>query len=267
MKKDKFGNIILPKVQSWMDAHKHVSHYSHEYSPVPNNVFLLPSHSKRIGKKIPKTKLGKEWSLLSEYTEFGDTEQDFIRYDGNSRWTMRSINVLGDESITKRYGTKALINWVTRRETKLFDDDILPSEECEFERRLGIVLSNLLLIAMRERADYCVQCIGRILRREPLVKPKLTKLQITEIKGVTIKGVWIRRYAAFFVAETPDGDVYLSPPDKQGITSGFGPGIKNTGVRNPAKNVQLTKRVCFQIDALKDDFIECCREAMAKNGY
>ena len=120
---------------------------------------------------------------------------------------------------------------------------------------------------MRERADYCVQCIGRILRREPLVKPKLTKLQITEIKGVTIKGVWIRRYAAFFVAETPDGDVYLSPPDKQGITSGFGPGIKNTGVRNPAKNVQLTKRVCFQIDALKDDFIECCREAMAKNGY
>ena len=98
---------------------------------------------------------------------------------------------------------------------------------------------------MRERADYCVQCIGRILRREPLVKPKLTKLQITEIKGVTIKGVWIRRYAAFFVAETPDGDVYLSPPDKQGITSGFGPGIKNTGVRNPAQECAAHKKSLF----------------------
>ena len=85
--------------------------------------------------------------------------------------------------------------------------------------------------------------------------------------AVTIQGVWIRKYGAFFVAGTPDGDVYLSPPDKQGITSGFGPGIKNTGARNPAENVQLTKRVCFQIDALKDDFIECRREAMAKNGY
>lgn len=270
MKNEKFGKVIFPRVDSWLHSHQRYIHHIHEYSPIPENVVNLPVRLKNKSKKQPQTKLGKEWSLLTEYTcpVFGDTEKwmDYIRYDGESRWTMRSINVLGDESVTKRYGTKALIDWIAWRETALFDDGILPIEECEFERRLGIVLSKLLLIAMRERADYCVQCIGRILRHEPLVKPKLTKLKITKIKGVAIKGIWVRRYAAFFVAETPDGEVYLSPPNELGITSGFGPGVKNTGPQNRAENVPLTKRARYQVRELKDDYLEASLEAKARNG-
>ncbi len=39
--------------------------------------------------------------------------------------------------------------------------------------------------------------------------------------AVTIQSVWIRKYGAFFVAGTPDGDVYLSPSDKQRNDSSF----------------------------------------------
>ena len=270
MKNDKFGKVIIPRVDSWLHSHQRYIHHIHEYSPIPENVVNLPVRLKNMKQKKPQTKLGKEWSLLSEYTYpvFSDTEKwmDYIRYDGASRWTMRSINMLEGDTVTKRFGTKALIDWVAWRETALFDDGILPKEECEFERRLGIVLSKLLHIAMRERADYCVQCIGRILRHEPLVKPKLTKLKITKIKGVAIKGIWVRRYAAFFVAQTPAGDAYLSPPNELGITCGFGPGVKNTGPQNRAKNVHLTKKACYQIRELKDDYLKASREAMAKNG-
>ena len=270
MRKEKFGNVIFPRVDRWIHGHQHVTHYSHEYSPIPKNVVDLPGCLKSKKKKMSWTRLGNEWSLLSEYAcpVFHDTEKwmNYIRYEGASRWTMKSINVLGDERITKRYGTKALIKWIKWRDDALFDNDILPKEECEFECKLGIVLSNLLLIAMRERADYCVHCIGRILRHEPLIKPRLTKLKITEIKGVTIRGVWIRRYAAFFEAETPEGKVFLSPPDEQGITSGFGPGMRNLGPRNPDENIKLTKKVCERIAELKEDFIEASRAAKAKQG-
>jgi len=270
MKTEKPGKVIFPRVGNWLHSHQSYIHHIHEYSPIPENVVNLPARQKNKKEKTPQTKLGKEWSLLSEYTcpVFSNTEKciDYIRYDGDSRWTMRSINMLEGDTVTKRFGTKALIDWVAWRETALFDDGILPKEECEFESRLGIVLSTLLLIAMRERADYCVQCIGRILRHEPLVKPKLTKLKITKIKGVAIKGIWVRRYAAFFVAETPDGEVYLSPPNELGITSGFGPGVKNTGPQNRAENVPLTKRARYQVRELKDDYLEASLEAKARNG-
>lgn len=269
MKNEKTRKVIFPRVDNWLHGHQGLINYNHEYSPIPENLVSLSARQKNKKEKEPQTKLTKEWSLLSEYTcpEFSVTEKrmDYIRYDGDSRWTMRSLNMLKGDTVTKRFGRKALIDWVAWRETALFDDGILPKKECQFERRLGIVLSKLLFIAMRERADYCVQCIGRILRHEPLVKPKLTKLKITKIKGVAIKGIWVRRCAAFFLAETPAGDVYLSPPNELGITCGFGPGLKDTGPQNRAKNVHISKRACHQIRELKENYLEASREAKAKN--
>ena len=270
MRKEKFGNVIFPRVDSWLHGHQCLIRDIHAYLPIPENVVDLPGRLEIKKKKMVWTKRGKEWSLLSEYTcpYLFDSEKwmDYIRYDGASRWTMRSINVLGDERITKRYGTKALIEWVRRREGLLEDNNILPREECEFERRLGVVLSDLLIIAMLERAEYCIDCIGRVCRGEPLVKPKLNRLQITEIKGVTIKGIWVRRYKAFFVAETPEGEVFLNPPNEQGVTSAFGPGIRNLGPRNPDKNIKLTRKVRERIAELEKEFILASRAAMAKNG-
>ena len=213
MKIERFGNIVLPWIDSWIYGYRHVTSAIYKNKPIPSNVTYLAHCLEEKKQNTSDFSIGEEWSVLYENSKFGlvhpEDWVDYLRYDGASRWTMRTINLLGDEKITQRYGTKALIEWALEREAQEYENNNDPDEEFDSEERLGVVLSKLLEIAERANANYCIQCIERIKRGEPLVKPKLINLQVTKIKGVTIKGIWIRVYSAFFVAETPEGEAYL----------------------------------------------------------
>ena len=77
MKTEKTGKVIFPRVDNWLHGHQRYIHHIHEYSPIPENVVNLPARQKNKKEKTPQTKLGKEWSLLSEYIcpVFSDTEK------------------------------------------------------------------------------------------------------------------------------------------------------------------------------------------------